>query len=139
MPDHDIARRHLVHGWTALFVFVSLGLGLEALHGLKVGWYLDVANETRRSMFTLAHAHGTLLGIMQLAFAHTLHTGARPPALAGRMLDAASLLLPAGFFVGGIWVHGGDPGPGIVLVPIGAVLLIVAIGLTLRAVLRVAD
>ncbi|MFT6398048.1 MAG: hypothetical protein ACJAYU_002803 [Bradymonadia bacterium] len=135
MPEHETARRHLVHGWTALFVFVTLGLVLEGLHGLKVGWYLDVANETRRSMFTLAHAHGTLLGILQLSFAHTLHMGVRPHRAAGRMLDAASLLLPCGFFIGGVWVYSGDPGAGILLVPAGAVLLVSAIALTLRSVL----
>lgn len=138
MSEHDTARRHLVHGWTALLIFVTLGLFLEALHGLKLGWYLDVANETRRSMFTLAHAHGTLLGLFQLAFAHTLQSGVRPPSAAGRMLDAASLLLPCGFFLGGVWVHAGDPGGGIILVPIGALLLVLSIALTLRAVVRAA-
>jgi hypothetical protein len=126
----------MVHGWTALFVFVTLGLLLEALHGLKVGWYLDVANETRRSMFTLALAHGTLLGLFHLAFSHTLQSGVAPPRAAGRMLDAASLLLPCGFFLGGVWVHAGDPGVGILLVPVGALLLVFSIALTLRAVLR---
>ncbi len=136
MNDTTPAQQHLTHGWFALLVFVSLGLVLEGLHGLKVGWYLDVANETRRSMFTLAHAHGTLLGLMQLAFAHTLQTGVEPPRVAGRMLDAASLLLPGGFLLGGVWVHSGDPGVGILLVPVGALLMIGATALTLRAVLQ---
>ena len=36
---------------------------------------------------------------------------------------------PAGFFLGGTTIYANDPGVGIVLLPIGAVLLIVAIGL----------
>ena len=64
-----LARRHLQIGWWALLVFLSVGLVLEALHGLKVGLYLDVSNETRRLMWRLAHAHGTLLALVNLAFA----------------------------------------------------------------------
>ncbi|HEY8174006.1 MAG TPA: hypothetical protein VIH21_13040, partial [Dehalococcoidia bacterium] len=60
----DYARRHLRFGWWSLFVFATLGLTLEALHGFKVRAYLDVSNDTRRLMWTLAHAHGTLLGLV---------------------------------------------------------------------------
>ena len=106
-----------------------MGLVLEALHGFKVGAYLDLSNETRRLMWTLAHAHGTLLALVQLGLAATLPALAqRPPAtLASPALDAASVLLPAGFFLGGFGVHGGDPGVGILLVPVGALLLIGAV------------
>lgn len=60
IPDRvaEYARRHLRFGWWSLLFFLTFGLGLETLHGLKVGWYLDVENETRRLMWTLAHAHG---------------------------------------------------------------------------------
>jgi len=44
----------------------------------------------------------------------------------------ATLLMPAGFFLGGVVFYGGDPGVGILLLPIGAVLLLVAVALTLR-------
>lgn len=48
---------------------------------------------------------------------------------------AASVLLPGGFFLGGIFIHGGDPGLGIFLVPLGAgflflVVLLTAVGVT---------
>jgi len=56
-----LTSRHLLWGWWGLLVFLSLGIILEALHGFKVGAYLDVGNETRRLMWTLAHAHGTML------------------------------------------------------------------------------
>jgi hypothetical protein len=46
---------------------------------------------------------------------------------------AASILLPGGFFAGGLVYYGGDPGPGILLVPVGAVLLLAAIFMLARA------
>ena len=59
-----IARRHHLIGWWALLLFLSLGIGLETLHGFKVGAYLDPAHRMRRLMWTLAHAHGTLLAVV---------------------------------------------------------------------------
>ena len=38
--------------------------------------------------------------------------------------------MPAGFFLGGTIIYGGDPGLGIILLPIGAVLLLIAVLLT---------
>ena len=110
-------------------VFGLLGLVLETLHGFKVGAYLDVSNDTRRLMWTLAHAHGTLLGVVHLGFAFTLrHLDPDAPSIrsASAALIGASVVLPAGFFLGGIRFYAGDPGVGVALVPIGAVLLIYA-------------
>ena len=110
-------------------VFGLLGLVLETLHGFKVGAYLDVSNDTRRLMWTLAHAHGTLLGVVHLGFAFTLrHLDPDAPSIrsASAGLIGASVVLPAGFFLGGIRFYAGDPGVGVALVPIGAVLLIYA-------------
>lgn len=125
-----LARRHLRFGWTAVLVFGLLGLILETLHGFKVRAYLDVSNETRRLMWTLAHAHGTLLGIVNVAYgltvAHFADWG--HGTLPSRGLIAAAVLLPAGFFLGGLQHYGGDPGLGILLVPVGAVALVVALG-----------
>jgi hypothetical protein len=39
----------------------------------------------------------------------------------------AAILLPAGFFLGGVVTYGGDPGLGVWLVPIGAFLLFYSI------------
>jgi hypothetical protein len=127
-PSH-----HYRSGWAALLVFATLGLALEALHAFKVGWYLDVVSETRRSMFTLGHAHGTLLGLVQIAFATTVDRFSDRvfPSAAGRLLDAATILLPGGFLLGGIWVHGGDPSVGVLLVPFGALALIASAAITL--------
>ncbi|MEE2787462.1 MAG: hypothetical protein VX589_08995 [Myxococcota bacterium] len=130
VPRLQSRRQHLFFGWTMLFVFACVGTTLEALHGFKIGWYLDVGHETRRLMFTLAHAHGTLIGLIHIAFAATLGMveawpGARL-TLISRALKIASVMMPGGFFAGGLIIHGGDPGLGIFLVPVGAAALILA-------------
>lgn len=131
-----LSRRHLRFGWWSLLLFLSLGIGLEALHGLKVGWYLDIAHTTRREMWTLAHAHGTLLAVLNLILGTTLRL--RPPwrprnhRTASACLLSAGLLLPAGFFLGGLRAYEGDPGVGIILVPVGGILLLIAVWLTAR-------
>lgn len=127
----DRVRHHLRFGWWSLLFFLTLGVALEGLHGFKVGWYLDASNEVRRLMFTLAHAHGALLGLVHIAFAATIsigHAKGRGVALASRGLGAASVLLPLGFFLGGFGIRGGDPGPGVALVPLGAIALFLAVG-----------
>jgi hypothetical protein len=134
--DGALIQRHLRVGWWALLLFLTLGLGLEALHGFKVGFYLKVSNETRRLMWTLAHAHGTLFGLLNLGFALTVRLlpdwAGRDRGLASICLRVATVLMPAGFFFGGVWVHGGDPGLAILLVPVGGVLLFVAVWVTAR-------
>jgi hypothetical protein len=131
-----LTGRHLCFGWWTLLIFLSLGLALEILHGFKVGYYLKVSNETRRLMWTLAHAHGTLLGLVNLGFAFTVRLlpawSARERGVASVCLRGATLLMPAGFFLGGLIVYSGDPGLGIILVPIGGLLLMVAVFLTAR-------
>jgi hypothetical protein len=42
-------------------------------------------------------------------------------------LIGASALLPLGFFLGGVEFYQGDPGLGILVVPVGAVLLLAAL------------
>lgn len=132
--QQQTARQHLRFGWWCLAFFLTTGLVLEALHGLKVGWYLDVGNETRRLMWTLGHAHGALLSLVNMAFAlAVLVLPARNPrwqAVASRCLLAATVLLPGGFFLGGIAVYGGDPGLGVLLTPVGGLLLLVGVLLT---------
>lgn len=124
------AARALLHfrmGWWTLLFFASVGLGLEALHGFKIGWYLDVANETRRLMFRLGHAHGVLLALVHLAYGATLRLMQPTPraaVLGSRALVAASALLPVGFLLGAVGSEGGDPGLGIALVPVGAACLL---------------
>ena len=129
MPDY--ARRHLKIGWWSLLGFAAVGLVLEILHGFKVRAYLDVSNETRRLMWTLGHAHGTLLSLVHVIFGLSVRIAAesfeRNLRLISSCLIGASVLLPGGFFLGGIVVYGGDPGLGVLLVPIGAALLLAAV------------
>jgi hypothetical protein len=133
----QMTQRHLQFGWWSLLVFLTLGLVLEGLHGFKAGLYLDVSNSTRRLMWTLAHAHGTLLSLVHIAFGATVHLlPAWDPRLRGfasACLMSASLLIPGGFFLGGVVIYAGDPGLGILLVPLGAVLLFISVLLTARA------
>jgi hypothetical protein len=133
----DYSRRHLQFGWRSLLLFATLGLVLETLHGFKVRAYLDVSNDTRRLMWTLAHAHGTLLAAINIMIGLTLR-GAAPAAMpAARPISisliAASLLLPGGFFLGGVGSYGGDPGLGVLLVPVGGILLLFALFSIARA------
>lgn len=128
--DETVAR-HLAFGWWLVVASVLLGTTLEALHALKLGLYLDVSNETRRLLWTLAHAHGALLGLANVAFALSLpRLGALTApgrSLASRTLIVGSLLLPAGFLLGGAFAVEGDPGLAVLLAPIGAALVFVGV------------
>jgi hypothetical protein len=135
-----LAERHLRFGWWALVLFASLGIGLESLHGFKVGWYVDASSEseTRQMMWRLAHAHGTLLALIHLAFAASVARleaqDQRWRQIASPCLYSATLTLPAGFFLGGMFIYSGDPGVGIFLVPVGGFLLVIALGLIAQGV-----
>lgn len=131
-PSRDAtAARHLAFGWWLVVASVLLGTLLEGLHALKLGLYLDVSNETRRLLWTLAHAHGALLGLANVAFALSLPRldglAAAGRSLASRALVAGSILLPAGFLLGGVFAYEGDPGLAVVLAPLGAALVFVAV------------
>ena len=121
--------RNLRFGWWSLVIFLSLGGALEALHGFKIGWYVDVGNEVRRLMFTLAHAHGTALAVVNIAAGltarHFKDFDFRPSVSIS--LIWAGILFPVGFFLGGVVTYGGDPGLGIWLVPVAAILLFYAV------------
>ncbi len=132
----EFARLHQRFGWWSLLGFLALGAALETMHGFKVGWYLDVSNETRRLMWTLSHAHGTLFALVHIVFAQALRD--LPPAsprwlrLASPSLLGSSVLLPGGFLLGGVVIYSGDPGVGILLVPLGALLILFAVFLAAR-------
>ena len=114
-------------GYWLLAVSLPLGLTLEALHGFKVRAFLQ--SEMRHELFRLAHAHGTLLGILCLVFSALAEKNvpeASRPAIA-RLIAWGAVLMPLGFFFGGILNSEGDPSLGILLTPVGALLLIVAL------------
>jgi hypothetical protein len=121
-----LVRRHLAFGWFGLTLGGTLGLFLEGLHALKAPVYLDAGSATTRLMWRLAHAHLGLLSLMSLALAFTMTqvpADWRPPS---RWLSLGSVCLPLGFFLGGFGAQGGDPGFGIILVPLGAVGVVAA-------------
>ena len=132
-----LVRRHRAFGWWSLLVFLSMGMGLEVLHGFKVGWYLDVDTEPRRLMLRLTHTHGTLFALVHLAFAEGLRKLAAPlgrwSVYASACLVGASVCMPGGFLLGGLVVHAGDPGVGVLLAPIGGLLLLTGVFLAARA------
>ena len=133
--------RNLRFGWWWLLVFLSLGGVLEALHGFKIGWYVDVGNDIRRLMLTLGHAHGTALALVNIAAGltarHFANFDFRPSV--SLTLIWAGILFPVGFILGGIVTYGGDPGLGIWLVPIAAILLfysVLSIALSVTKLVR---
>jgi hypothetical protein len=130
----DLSRRHLRVGWWCLLLYLLLGMALEALHGFKAGSYLDVGNEPRRLMWRLAHAHGTLLALVNIAYGLTMRSAPETASgLASGCLLAALLFIPVGFFAGGVVIHGGDPGAAILIVPPGAAALAIGVALVARA------
>jgi hypothetical protein len=132
-PASVLVHAHLRVGWIALLAFVTLGIALESLHAFKSAAYLGVGQETRRLMWTLAHAHGVGLSLVHIAYAATLHAwfthASRSLRLASRLLTWATGLVPGGFFLGGVVTYGGDPGVGAFLVPVGAGLMWIAVAL----------
>jgi hypothetical protein len=104
---------------------------LEYLHAFKSAAYLGTAAEPRRLLWTLSHAHGALIGLINIAFGLCIRvapewTGARP-IIPSSCLIASGVLLPLGFFLGGLQPYGGDPGIAGFAIPAGAFLLIVAL------------
>src|SRR6185295_11638406 len=94
----EYSQRHLRFGWWSLLVFATLGLLLESLQGFKVRAYLDVSNETRRLMWTLAHAHGTLLALVHVVFGLSVPSAPTRAAKTHQTISVsllgASVLLP---------------------------------------------
>jgi hypothetical protein len=126
----DEVRRCRRFAWTSLAAWALFGLAIEAAHGFKLASYLD--DSLRHTVLRLAHAHGVILALVVLAFAASLPAGAdhgdedgvRAARRTGLLLRAGALLIPAGFALGGIAPHEGDPGWPVVLVPIGGALLV---------------
>ncbi len=83
-------------------------------------------------MFTLAHAHGALLAIINIIFALSIekigNLGNYIKFISPGLI-LSSILLPSGFLLGGLAIYGGDPGVGIILAVIGAISFVITIGL----------
>lgn len=125
MNENERPPLNLHAGLIALCVFTALGLLLESLHAFKAGFYLDVGQDTRRLLWRLAHAHGTLLGVLNVCYAVVARTW--PPLtdeLAARALLTALVLMPLGFFLGGAFARAGDPGAAVGLAAAGGLALL---------------
>ena len=122
-PAARWCREALVQGWISVAAWMTFGLLLEGLLGYKTPSYL--LDDTRRELFRLAHAHGTLLGLILLAaaFSRQLFKLA-PPRAAWISLRTGAAVMPIGFLLAGIWHYESDPGLGIWLVPPAALLVI---------------
>jgi hypothetical protein len=113
-------------GWISLAAWIVFGLLIEGLIGFRSPVLLD--DSTRRDMFRLAHAHGTLLNLVLIAAAICARLDlVRFGRVTSLGLRAAVVLLPAGFLLGGIWHFKDDPGVAILAVPVGAVLLLTTV------------
>ena len=119
-------RANLKFGWMALLVFAVLGLTLEGLHLIKAPWYMEM--HIRRELWTLGHAHGTLLALVNIVYGLYANRIAAKQwrRRASAALRTAAVLMPLGFLLGGVANPETDPSIGIILVPIGALLLIFA-------------
>ena len=110
-------------GWISLAAWIVFGLLIEGLIGFRSPVLLD--DSTRRDMFRLAHAHGTLLNLVLIAAAICARLDLiRFGRVTSLGLRVAVVLLPGGFLLGGVWHFKDDPGVAILLVPVGAVLLL---------------
>ncbi len=135
--EHKLAPRHGRFGWAWLLLWLLVGFTLEMLHGFKANAYL--LDPIRREFWTLAHFHGVALALVNLIYVrwaegNQLPTGQRN--LASWALMAGSVLMPLGFFLGGLVHFEGDPGLGIFLAPPGALLILLTVCLQTIAAWR---
>jgi hypothetical protein len=124
MPSTSSETSALIRqGWISLAAWLAFGIMIEGLIGFRTPALLD--DPVRRDMFRLAHAHGTLLNLVLIAAAICARLELiRLGPISSLGLRAAVILLPSGFLLGGLWHFKDDPGLGICLVPIGALLLL---------------
>jgi hypothetical protein len=116
-------RQVAFQGWLSLAFWISFGLLLESLMAYKAPIYLD--DQQRRELFRLAHAHGSVLGmVLIIAAMWARGIGARVSRLAVIALRLGAVVMPLGFLAAGLWHPESEPGLAIWLVPAGALPLI---------------
>lgn len=115
-----------LQGWFSLAFWLSAGLFLEGLIGFRAPAYLQ--DPTRRELFRLAHAHGAILSMLLLLVdLYIVKNLIAPPPVVIWALRIGVILMPAGFFVGGIWHYERDPNLLVIAAPIGGLLIIFAV------------
>lgn len=116
-------RTTIFQALVGVAVWMTFGLLLEGLIGYKTPAYLQ--DSIRRELFRLAHAHGTLLSLLLLGLALVCDRFEIKSATIGTMaLRVGVVLMPVGFLLGGARHYESDPGVGIWLVPIAAVMVL---------------
>jgi hypothetical protein len=121
-------KAHIRLSLACVAVFLAMGLWLEAMMGLRTQGWMD--DTLRRELLRLGHAHGGLLGLLNVAMAWAMHRLGTPQAWARGIRGAAlggAVLVGFGFVGGGLWHGPTDPGPLVLLAPAGAMLMITAI------------
>jgi len=119
---------HLRASLWSLAAFLAMGMWLEAMFGLRVAGVLD--DPIRREFLRLGHAHGGLLALVNVGIAWALERLQTPQAWAVRIRLAAwvgALLVGLGFVGGGLWHGPTDPGPLVLMVPAGALMLVASL------------
>jgi peptidoglycan/LPS O-acetylase OafA/YrhL len=105
--------------------FLAMGLWLEAMIGLRAAGWVD--DPLRREFLRLGHAHGGVLSLLNIALAWGMVRLKTPEAWARRIRPAAvvgALLVALGFIGGALWHGPTDPGPLVLVVPAGAMMLV---------------
>lgn len=119
------ADRHLRLSIALVAIFLAMGLWLEAMYGLRAEGWVD--DPLRREFLRLGHAHGALLGLVNVALGWGCERLATPAAWATKIRLAAwvgACLVGVGFVAGGL-LHGPtDPGLPILAVPAGALMVL---------------
>lgn len=132
------ATRHLRLSLALTTLFLAMGLWLEAMLGLRAEGWLD--DPLRREFLRLGHAHGAVLGLLNVAIGWAIERLSTPVAWAARIRIAAlcgAMLVGLGFTGGALWHGPTDPGPLVLLVPAGAMLLLSSLAAV--ALLRAPD
>lgn len=112
--------------WYSLAFWMTAGLFLEGLLAFRSPAYLQ--DPMRRELFRLAHAHGTVLNIVTLVAGLYLSKGLiSPPSIVLWSLRLGVIAMPLGFLLGGISHSETDPGIGILLAPVGGLMIIFGI------------
>lgn len=129
---------HLRASLWSLVGFLAMGMWLEAMLGLRVSGF--VQDGLQRDFLRLGHAHGGLLALVNVGLGWALERLATPRGWASRIRLASwsgGLLVGLGFMGGGLWHGPTDPGPLVLLVPAGALMLLASLVAT--AILRPDD
>jgi hypothetical protein len=122
------AALHLRLSLVGLASFAALGLVLEGIYGLRLADFID--DPIRREFLRLGHAHGAVLALLNVGLAWAIERRGTPAPWARAIRVAAlvgAVVVAGGFLGGGAWHGPTDPGPMVLLVPAGALLVIGAV------------